>query len=570
MKTHKQSRMAILTIAALAVGWLSTAARAGLFDWAYDGWKAANDAVARYAENTVDNARNAARSTAGAVARGDFDAVASEMVNLYVGWQAMNPFRDTLLDQINAVAPDQVRKYTTSATTLYKKMEEGQSSLRAKTYMNLYQTYKNDGITAYQRMSTGNFDFSEYYRYSFYYAVATADWSNPQAIGASAERIGRDQWAAYSWYSAHTWQGAAIGTMKNEVGLTDESIEKGLRDLVAMLKDNPDMGAVGALAAVEYMKAAKLAQCKVNSEYCTQSGQRICGKPSEQHTISLHNKTNAPLLAKVHVRADQSHCENHVCDMNGVLPVGGNKSCVVFGQWDTNKVQVYVQAWGPGGSSPTFTPLANQDQFPPITPEDGGYPALQWNFNKSAGNSIDLSYRNNSLCMDAGNQHVCGNFQYKPNLDQWVSQPPQDTIRDARGQLMCAPKDMPGVGRAFRSGGGIGAVMGGGPVGWSCQFGSGGSERTYTSNFVFLRVNPNNVLWKTPSQGGAGNIGDAVVRSQFSEVMSYTQYTPVCRANPGGGWQHMEFGWVYENKCVLGWGGRSPSFPQYETLFERK
>ncbi len=28
----------------------------------------------------------------------------------------------------------------------------------------------------------------------------------------------------------------------------------------------------------------------------------------------------------------------------------------------------------------------------------------------------------------------------------------------------------------------------------------------------------------------------------------------------------MEFGWVNNNQCVLGWGGRSPSFPQYETL----
>ncbi len=543
MKSHQQLTTTTLVIAALAAGGVSTTTRAGLFDFGYDGWKAANAAVARYAENTVDNARSAAQNTVGAVARGDFDAVASEMVNLYVGWQAMDPFRDALLKQVNAVAPEQVRKYTTTAAAIHKQMEDGGRNLRAQTYMNLYKTYKQDGVMAYQRMSTGNFDFSEYYRYSFYYAVATADWSNPQAIGASAERIGRDQWAAYSWYSAHTVKGAAIGTMKNEIGLTDEAIEKGLRELIAMQKENPGMGAVGALAAVEYMKAAKLAQCKVNGEYCSQPGQRICGKPSEQHTISLRNKTNEPLLAKVHVRADQSQCENHVCDINGTLQPGVSKSCVVFGQWDTNKVQVYVQAWDPRGISQAFKPHPDQKEFPPIRPKEGN-PTLQARFNKSAGNSVDLNFAGNELCMDAGNQHVCAvsGYKFMPNRDQWLNQPPTDTIRDARGQLACAPTNRDGVGRAFQDNNKT----------WYCQFGNGGHEHTYTRDFVFLKIDPRKAQWKPGSQPSA--------------VKSFTQDTPVCRTNPGGGWPHMEFGWVNNNQCVLGWGGRSPSSQQYETL----
>jgi hypothetical protein len=236
--------------------------------------------------------------------------------------------------------------------------------------------------------------------------------------------------------------------------------------------------------------------------------------------------------------------------MSGFLQPGENRSCVVFGKNEDNTVQVYVQAWDPRGSNRGFKPHPVQSQFPPILPEEG-FPALQANFNKAAGNSIDIGLTADGVVlMDCGNQHVRGDYSFAPNLIQWVSQPPTDTIRDARGQLVCAPKDRPGVGRAFQDGN----------KNWHCQFGLDGHEHDYTSNFVFLNIRPQAAQWKPGLQSNTVNA-----------VRSFVQGAPVCRTNPGGGWPHMEFGWVYSNNsgsyCVLGWGHQSPSFPNFETLY---
>lgn len=147
--------------------------------------------------------------------------------------------------------------------------------------------------------------------------------------------------------------------------------------------------------------------------------------------------------------------------------------------------------------------------------------------------------------MDCGSQHTAGCYRFEPNPNLWASQPPAVTIRDARRQLACAPKDRPGVGRAFQDANKT----------WHCQFGHDGREHDYTNNFVFLSVDPKAVEWKQGPDGRA--------------VGSLLPDAPVCRANPGGGWPHMEFGWIYREGCVLGWGGRSPSIPQYETLILR-
>ena len=377
-------------------------------DYFRDGFKWANDAVAKFAENTYGNAVNSARNVVGAVARGDFDGAASELILLTVGPGALGPFHDTLVDQLKAVSPVQVSRYIDGANQVVHKIDDGGRNAKAQVYKNLYNTYKNDGNALWDRVRSGNIDFSEYYRYCFFYAVATADWSNPDAAAKSAERIARDQWSAYSWYSSHTLKGATIGYARGEVGLTDQAIEAGAKALLLEIKNNPDLGAVGVLIAANFIQAGKEAQCHANKDYCIHPSQRICGKPSEQQTMSLHNKTNQPLLVKVHVVSTQSHCQNHACDMSGVLQPGDNKSCVVFGKREDNTVQVYVQAWDPRGSNPKFQPHPLQNEFPPILPEDG-FPAFQATFNKAAGNSIDIRYgRSGKLCMDCGNQHTDG------------------------------------------------------------------------------------------------------------------------------------------------------------------
>lgn len=498
--------------------------------WFKEGWAFASAAVAKYSENTYNNAVSAASNTVDAATRGDFDAVASEVVKLSVGPAALGPFRDTVLNQVNAVAPQQIKKYTETATDIMRKIDDGGKNLKGQVYMNLYKRYKNDGDTLYKRLRSGNTDFSEYYRYSLYYALATADWGHP---AASAERIARDQWAAYSWYSAHTVKGATIGTVRNEVGLTDAAIEEGLRKLVNDQAANPNLGAVGVLIATEFVRIAKEAQCRADPVYCAQPGQRICGAPTEQHTVSVGNKTNGSIWVNMHVVSTQSHCQNHVCDISGELQPGERKACAVFGRRDVEQVQINVKAYRPG--APTDNP---------------GVPLLYTSFNKAAGNSIDILYSGGKLCLDCGNEHVCGNqpdwFQFLPNPSHWANQPPANTIRDARGQFVCAAMDRPGIGRVFQDNN----------KQWICQFGHDGREHSYTSNFAFLSIDPSTVDWKrgmTPRM-----------------IRSTAQGNPaICRTNPGGGWSHMEFGWVHRDQCVLGWGGRSPSFSAYETLFAR-
>lgn len=114
-KRHFKKGFGSTVMAVLVLLLASAEARAwNLLDYFRDGFKWATDSVAKYAENTVGNAIDSARKAAGAAGRGDFDAVASEVILLQVGPGALGPFRDTLLDAVNKVAQQQVSKYTQS------------------------------------------------------------------------------------------------------------------------------------------------------------------------------------------------------------------------------------------------------------------------------------------------------------------------------------------------------------------------------------------------------------------------------------------------------------------------
>ncbi len=500
-----------------------------------------SDIANKYVVNPAETAAKSAADAASFAATYNYDGVADEVIQAMVARSSLQPFITVLESRL---IPDEIRTYTSGAGSVLKVMDDEIGTFKTTTFKSLYTTYKNDLAAAAKAGSAG--DFSAFYRYILIYGIASADWSNPNAAKASALAIARDQYAVYQWYSSHTLKGAAIGTASNkagQAGLTNEAIASGVKGIASEFQANKgqgNTGMLGALIAAQFASVAREAQCAVNPFYCAQPGQRLCGAASEQHTISLHNKTNAPLNAWVHVRANDSHCENHVCDLSGPLEPGKDKMCAVYGQWDTNKVEIYVQAWDPRGSNPRFQPHPLQNEFPPVVLVKDGNPAFQAKFNKSTRNSIDIGYdANGELCIDCGYP----TFTQKPF--EWAGQPPTDTIRDARGQLACAPVDRPGVGRAFQDGNKT----------WYCEFGHDGKEHRYTSNFRFLKVTPMNAKW--------------VVGPNPRTVGSFkTPATPVCRANPGAGreWLHMEFGWVYREGCVLGWGGRSPTIPQYETL----
>jgi hypothetical protein len=189
---------------------------------------------------------------------------------------------------------------------------------------------------------------------------------------------------------------------------------------------------------------------------------------------------------------------------------------------------------------------------------DTSYKVWDIKFDQAAGDHVDLYVRpyDRRATLDCGNIHYWTydiGFKFAPNPAEWTMQPPANTIRDAlRGQLVCAATDRPGIGRAFQDNNKT----------WYCQFGHDGQEREIRwlvgakpGQFLFLNIDPAVVEWKPGTTTRA--------------VRSITPTNPVvCRTNPGGGagGPHMEFGWIYQGRCVLGWGGRSPAFPQYETL----
>lgn len=203
---------------------------------------------------------DSAGSVGNAAVRGDIDAVANGVIDQLTN---AGPFGNAMFAMVADIAPGQVGQYVRVANDLRARVEQEANGLRAQTYRNLYATYKNDASTLISKLKEGNLSFSEYYRYNFYYAVATADWSNPDAMKASATRIAEDQYAAYSWYSSHTLKGAAIGTARNRVGLTDEAIKQGVRELAEEIKANKDLGKMGAIILAHFATVASTARNEV-------------------------------------------------------------------------------------------------------------------------------------------------------------------------------------------------------------------------------------------------------------------------------------------------------------------
>lgn len=206
---------------------------------------------------------NNAASVGDAAVRGDIDAVATGVINQMTN---VGPFRDAMFGLVTDIAPGQVGQYVRVANELRAKVEREANGVRAQAYRNLYATYKNDVSTLATKLKEGNMDFSEYYRYSFYYAVATADWSNPEAMKASATRIAEDQYAAYSWYTSHTVKGAAIGVTRDRVGLTDDAIRNGVRRLAKEIEANKELKQMGPIILAQYAAVAASAHNEVTGQ----------------------------------------------------------------------------------------------------------------------------------------------------------------------------------------------------------------------------------------------------------------------------------------------------------------
>lgn len=219
---------------------------------------------------------DSAQSVGNAALKGDIDGVAHSVIQQLTN---AGPFSDAMFTLIADVTPRQASQYVNSANNLRGRIEQEANGMRAQTYRNMYGTFKNDATVLTKKLQDRDFNFSEYYRYSFYYAVATADWSNPSAMRASATRIAEDQYAAYSWAQAHTVKGAAIGTARNRVGLTDQAIKDGVRALAEEIKANKELGKMGAIILSQFASIASSARNEVLGATRTTCAQ-VFGHPS--------------------------------------------------------------------------------------------------------------------------------------------------------------------------------------------------------------------------------------------------------------------------------------------------
>lgn len=238
-------KKALLLALCLTMTFFSTPSHSACFPWNKCFYEGAFD----YFKQMADSAA----SIGNAAVHGDIDGVANGVISQLTN---AGPLGDAMFSMVADIAPGQVSQYVRVANDLRAKVEQEANGMRAQTYRNLYATYKNDASTLATRLKEGNMDFSEYYRYSFYYAVATSDWSSPEAMKASAIRIAEDQYAAYSWYSAHTVKGAAIGTARDRVGLSDEAIKDGVRRLAEEVKSNKELGKMGAIILSHFATVA--------------------------------------------------------------------------------------------------------------------------------------------------------------------------------------------------------------------------------------------------------------------------------------------------------------------------
>lgn len=248
-------KKALLLALCLTMTFFSTPSQSACWPWNKCFYEGAFD----YFKQMADSAA----SIGNAAVHGDIDGVANGVINQLTN---AGPFRDAMFSMITDIAPGQVGQYVRVANDLRAKVEQEANGMRAQTYRNLYATYKNDASTLATRLKEGNMDFSEYYRYSFYYAVATSDWSSPEAMKASAIRIAEDQYAAYSWYSAHTVKGAAIGTARDRVGLSDEAIKDGVRRLAEEVKSNKELKQMGPIILAQFAAVAASARNEVTGQ----------------------------------------------------------------------------------------------------------------------------------------------------------------------------------------------------------------------------------------------------------------------------------------------------------------
>ena len=159
-----------------------------------------------------------------------------------------------MLDRLVKVTPAQFQGITARAAKAAVEIDDHDKSIRARTYRNLYEAYKTDLDEAYRRVKEKDFDFSEYYRYIAIYDIAQQDWKKDPA--GAAHRVGADRYKAYAYFSKHTLKGAATNAARDEFGLTNEAIEKGIAEFADDLK-NLDLGVTGVAILTEFMRAGR-------------------------------------------------------------------------------------------------------------------------------------------------------------------------------------------------------------------------------------------------------------------------------------------------------------------------
>ncbi|PKK89155.1 MAG: hypothetical protein CVV64_15730 [Candidatus Wallbacteria bacterium HGW-Wallbacteria-1] len=240
----------MILISVVILSFFNMPTHAGIIDDVVNTVSKATKEAAAAATKAAKAAAKAADATVDQAVNGDYDAVADSVI---AATSNPAPFRNTVLKTLVKVTPDEFKGISAQAAEIYKNLDNQYSEIKAKTYKSLYDTYRGDFNEISRRVQEGDFDVSEYLKYSLWYGIATADWSNPEAAVAN---IGKNQFAASSWYGKHTLKGAVISSTRDHIGLTNEAIEKGIKDLMNEMKPHK-IGIPGLAILTEFMKSSR-------------------------------------------------------------------------------------------------------------------------------------------------------------------------------------------------------------------------------------------------------------------------------------------------------------------------
>lgn len=198
--------------------------------------------------SVADNAAN----TFNKAAQGNIDGVATD----FIAAATMGvPFDAPLRTLVGGLPFSELQSATSFALEIKKSV-----------LGNTNAVYQNDYAAIKQRIVNRDPDFREYLKYALIYDLATANWSDPNAVLVNSAR---NQYEAYLWYSAH--KPGKLGVIRatgNKMGMTDQAIYDSTQEMAKQFKELNIKNRVAAALIGHFVNIASQKQLEAR---------RVCG-----------------------------------------------------------------------------------------------------------------------------------------------------------------------------------------------------------------------------------------------------------------------------------------------------